>query len=98
MDLNYNDPKTKAALYREVIEKLRADADETALDRAVTAKIRADADETETDLTGGPFTPPSTVRRHTNKEKLVVANSKCEDSDLFVKQPRSARQHGLNHT
>ena len=61
----------------------------------MTEKIISDADETETDLTGGPFIPPSTVWRQNNKEKLMVTNSKCEDVDLFIKHSRSVRQHGL---
>ena len=61
----------------------------------MTAKLRADVDETETDLTGDPFIPPATVRRYANIEKIMATNSKCEDSDLFVRQLRSVRHHVL---
>ena len=37
--IDYNDPKTKAALDRAVTAKIRADADETALYREVIEKL-----------------------------------------------------------
>ena len=61
----------------------------------MTAKLIEYANETVTDFKGGPSIIQAIVRLHTNKEKLVVTNSNCEDINLFVKRSRSVRPHGL---